>query len=92
MVLWELEGEIIGFFNIYDGLLEPSREGPIVQGNIKNDSLQLKVWTKQSKSFEDWDKSDVIVYFFDIKKSEDKLTGSYTTNNCSDETDTLNNI
>tara|TARA_R110002096_G_scaffold21500_3_gene69889 strand:- start:217 stop:837 length:621 start_codon:yes stop_codon:yes gene_type:complete len=82
LMLWELDSEILGFLNFYEGGPEPTRGGPIVQGTMKNNIFNLKVWTKVNKSYEDWDKSDAIIYTLKIEKSENKLTGSLSSFNC----------
>ena len=82
LMVWKLEDEILGFFNSYDGGLEPNRSGPIVLGDLKNDSLHLKVWTKQNKSIEGWQKSDVHIYSFKGIKLKDKIVGDFTMFNC----------
>lgn len=82
LMLWKLDSEILGFLNFYEGSPEPTRGGPIVRGTIKNNRLNLKVWTKDNKSYEDWDKSDAVIYTLKIEKSENKLTGSLSTFNC----------
>lgn len=92
LMLWELDNELLGFLNFYEGSPEPTRGGPIVKGTIKNNRLNLKVWTKDNKSYKDWDKSDAIIYTMEIEKSENKLTGSLSTFNCtSNEYVSLNN-
>jgi hypothetical protein len=82
LMLWELDSEILGFMNFYEGGPEPIRGGPILQGTMNNNNFNLKVWTKTSKSYKDWDKSDVIIYTLKSKKSENKLTGSLSIFNC----------
>lgn len=82
LMLWQLDSELLGFLNFYEGSPEPTRSGPIVQGTIKNNTLNLKVWTKDNKSYKDWGKSDAIIYTLTIEKLENILTGSLSTFNC----------
>lgn len=82
LMLWELDSEILGFLHFYEGSPEPTRGGPITQGTIKNNKLNLKVWTKDNTSNKDWDKSDAIIYTLNIEKLENKLTGALSAFNC----------
>jgi len=84
LMIWQFGNEVIGFLNFYEGGPEPTRNGPIVQGTLINNSLKLKVWTQQNKSYEDWNKSDVIIYHFKMEKSKNKLVGFLSTFNCTD--------
>lgn len=83
LMIWKLENEILGFFNIYEGSLEPNRSGPIILGKLENDSLNFKVWTKQNKTFENWQQSDVNIYSFKGVQSESKIIGDFSMFNCS---------
>lgn len=44
------------------------------------------VWTKQSKAFKNWQQSDVYIFSFDGKLLNDKIVGSFSLYDCSDET------
>ena len=82
--LWKIEKEIVGFFNLYEGSLEPDRNGPIVSGQLIDDSLHLTIWTKQSRGFSGWQQSEVHIFSFSGKLKNDKLIGHFFKLNCSD--------
>ena len=85
--LWKLEEKILGFFNVYESSLEPDRSGVITSGSLNaNDSLYIKAWTKESKGFKDWQQSDVHVFSFSGKLNANKLTGTLSMLNCSNNT------
>ncbi len=81
--LWKLDAEILGFFNRYEGSLEPNRSGPIIKGKLNNGNLHFKVWTKQGKSYKDWQQSDVHIYSFTGQKKNTKITGHFSMHDCS---------
>jgi len=83
LMIWKLENELFGFLNIYEGSIEPNRSGPIILSKIKNDSLDFKVWTKESKNIKDWQQSDVNVFSFRGTKSGNKIIGSFSMFDCS---------
>tara|TARA_R110002072_G_scaffold303044_2_gene492101 strand:- start:9427 stop:10056 length:630 start_codon:yes stop_codon:yes gene_type:complete len=83
LMIWKLENEIVGFLNIYEGSIEPSRSGPIILGKLTNDSFDFKVWTKENKSMKGWQQSDVNIFSFRGIKSRDKIIGSFSNFNCS---------
>lgn len=83
LMIWKLENDILGFLNIYEGSIEPNRSGPIILSKIKNDSLDFKVWTKESKNIKDWQQSDVNVFSFRGTKSGNKIIGSFSRFDCS---------
>jgi len=82
LMIWELNSELIGFLSFYEGGPEPIRDGSIIHGNIDNNNLNIQIWTKQNKSFKNWEKSDAIIYNFKLEKVENKLTGSISAFNC----------
>jgi hypothetical protein len=84
--LWKLDEEILGFFKLYEGGIEPDRSGPIINGKITNDSLHFTVWTKRSKGFSDWQQSDVHIFSFSGTLTKDQLIGNFSRFNCTDET------
>jgi hypothetical protein len=84
--LWKLDEEILGFFNLYEGDIEPVRRGPIISGMVTNDSLHFTVWTKLNKGFSDWEQSDVHLFSFSGKLTKDQLIGNFSMYNCTDET------
>jgi len=84
--LWKVDEEILGFFNLYEGSLEPDRTGPIVSGELTNDSLHFTIWTKRNRGFEDWQQSDVHIFSFSGKLTKDKLIGHFSMFNCANKT------
>ncbi|SNZ01355.1 hypothetical protein [Flagellimonas pacifica] len=84
--LWELNGQILGFFNLYEGGAEPTRSGAIVNGKRSNDILNIEIWTKGSKAYKDWQQSDTYVFSFSGKLSNNELIGNLSMFNCSSNT------
>lgn len=87
LMLWKLEEQILGFFNVYESSLEPDRSGVITSGSLAtNDSLYIEAWTKESKGFKDWQQSDVHIFSFSGKLNANKLIGKLSMLNCSNNT------
>ena len=84
--LWKVDEKILGFFNHYEGDIEPNRSGIIIKGNLNNDSLNITVWTKGSKGFSNWQQSDILIFSFLGKLSKGKLIGYFSVFNCTNET------
>ena len=82
LTLWKIDNQVMGFFNLYEGNIEPSRTGPIVFGTLINDTLNFSASTKQSRGFSDWKTSDKIIYSFKGVINKDTLSGRLSVFNC----------
>ncbi|WP_027420568.1 hypothetical protein [Crocinitomix catalasitica] len=85
LMMWEVENEMIGFLNVYEGDLEPNRSGPIMLGSSINDSLYFKVWTKQNKSYKYWEQSVVHIFTFEGLLTANKISGTITNLSCAED-------
>ncbi|TNE53966.1 MAG: hypothetical protein EP338_09410 [Bacteroidetes bacterium] len=80
--LWMIDQQILGFLSIYSGSMEPDRQGPVIRGQIHQDSLSFVAWTKMNKGTGGWEGSEVQLFSFTGKKGTKKLSGQLSFFHC----------